>query len=39
MFGHLVTVFVILACLVGLVAPMLVDARHWWPRKPKKKAN
>jgi len=26
----------ILACLAGLLAPLLVDARHWWPRKPKR---
>jgi hypothetical protein len=37
MFGRfLVTVLVIVACLVGLAAPVLVDARHWWPRKPKR---
>ena len=35
----LVPGFVILARLVGIVPPMLIDARHWWPRKPKKKAN
>ena len=33
----LITALLILACLAGLVAPVLVDAHHWWPRKPKKK--
>lgn len=27
---------VVLVCLAALVAPILVDARHWWPRKPKR---
>ena len=40
MFGHsLVTVLVILVCLAGVVAPILVDGHHWWPRKPKKKKD
>jgi hypothetical protein len=38
MFGRsLVTLLVILVCLVGLIAPVLVDAHHWWPRKSTKK--
>jgi|HubBroStandDraft_3_1064219.scaffolds.fasta_scaffold5177218_1 hypothetical protein len=38
MFGRsLITVLVILACLIGLAAPVLVDARHWWLRTEKKK--
>jgi hypothetical protein len=32
----LVFVLVFLVCLAQLVAPILVDARHWWPRKPKR---
>jgi len=35
--GSLIARLLILACLAGLVAPVLVDAHHWWPRKPKKK--
>ena len=31
-----VTAILIVTCLAGLVGPLLVDARHWWPRKPKK---
>jgi hypothetical protein len=38
MFGRsLITVLVILVCLAGLLAPVLVDAHHWWPRESKKK--
>jgi hypothetical protein len=37
MFGRsLIAVLVILACLIGLAAPVLVDARHWWPRTAKR---
>jgi hypothetical protein len=33
MFGHsVITVLVILACLIGLAAPVLIDAHHWWPQ-------
>ena len=31
----LVIALVLLVCVAALVAPILVDARHWWPRKPK----
>lgn len=24
-------------CIAGLLAPVLVDARHWWPRRRKKR--
>jgi hypothetical protein len=27
---------VVFLCLAGMVAPILVDAHHWWPRKPKR---
>ncbi len=38
MFGRsIVTVLVILVSLAGLIAPVLVDAHHWWPRKSRKK--
>ena len=33
----LVAVLMILASLAAIVAPVLVDAHHWWPRKSKKK--
>jgi hypothetical protein len=33
----LVTLLVILVCLAGIVAPVFVDAHHWWPRKSKKR--
>jgi len=33
----IVFVFVVLAALAGLLTPILIDARHWWPRKPPKK--
>jgi len=33
----LLTVFAIVVCLVALIAPVLVDAHHWWPRKSKQK--
>jgi hypothetical protein len=35
--GGLIVMFVMPACVAVFVAPMLVDAHHWWPRKPKKK--
>jgi len=28
---------VVLLCLADMVGPILVDARHWWPRKPKRR--
>jgi hypothetical protein len=28
---------VILVCLAGLTAPVVVDVHHWWPRKSNKK--
>ncbi len=30
---YVLTVVLVLVCLAGMVAPALVDARHWWPRK------
>jgi hypothetical protein len=37
MFVHgLLTVLAIVVCLAGLIAPVLVDAHHWRPRKSKK---
>jgi len=37
-FGRgLVAVLMILASLAALVAPVLVDAHRWWPRKSQKK--
>jgi hypothetical protein len=33
----IVFALVLLVCLAGLAAPILVDARHWWPRGPKKR--
>jgi hypothetical protein len=30
-----ITVVLILAALGGLLAPVLIDAHHWWQRKPK----
>jgi len=40
MFGRsVITLLVILACLMGLAAPVLVDARHWWQRTAKKEKN
>ena len=37
-FGRtLVVALAILLCLAGIVTPILVDARHWWPRKPKRR--
>jgi hypothetical protein len=27
---------VVLLCLGAIAAPILDDARHWWPRKPKR---
>lgn len=32
----LVFALAVFVCLAGLVAPILVDARHWWPRKRKR---
>ena len=34
--GYLLTALLILVGIAGMVAPALVDARHWWPRKRKK---
>jgi hypothetical protein len=30
------TVLAVLLCVTGFVAPILVDARHWWPRNTKR---
>jgi hypothetical protein len=32
----LITCLVVFLCMVGLLAPVLIDAHHWWPRKRKK---
>jgi hypothetical protein len=32
----LVFALLFLVCLAVLVAPIFVDGRHWWPRKPKR---
>jgi hypothetical protein len=34
--AYLVTALLILAGLAIMIAPVFVDARHWWPRKRKK---
>ena len=31
----LITVVVVLVCLAAALAPVLIDGRHWWPRKRK----
>jgi hypothetical protein len=30
------TLLAVLVCLAGMIAPALVDARRWWPRRRKK---
>ena len=32
----LITVLVVSVCIAGLLAPVLIDAHHWTPRKRKK---
>ncbi len=34
---YILTALLILVSLAGMVAPALVDARHWWPRKKRMK--
>jgi hypothetical protein len=31
----LITVVVVLVCLAAVLAPFLIDGRHWWHRKRK----
>jgi hypothetical protein len=33
---YLLTALMIFVAMAGMVAPALVDARHWWPQKRKK---
>jgi len=33
---YVLTVILVLVCLAGMIAPALVDAHHWWPRRPMK---
>jgi hypothetical protein len=36
---YTLTGLLILVCLAGMLAPALIDARHWWPRKRRMKLN
>jgi len=33
--ARLITVVVVLVCLAGVLAPLLIDGHHWWPRRRK----
>ncbi|HUB03045.1 MAG TPA: hypothetical protein VL983_10180 [Terriglobales bacterium] len=35
--AYIVWAIVIFVALAGLSAPILIDARHWWPRRRSKK--
>jgi hypothetical protein len=37
MLRDLIWILIFAVCAAGLIAPFLIDAHHWWPRKPKKK--
>ena len=32
----IISIFVVFVCIAMLLAPVLIDAHHWWPRKRKK---
>ena len=34
---YVMFIILVLVGLVGILAPIFVDARHWWPRNSEKK--